>query len=73
MATGTRVLLYSDGVFELPLPRGKQWSLAEFEDLCSELAGSSVSSLDTLITRLRALTVAGLFTDDCSLVLLNFD
>jgi sigma-B regulation protein RsbU (phosphoserine phosphatase) len=73
VAPGTQVLLYSDGVFELPLPQGKQWSLAQFVELCSELAGSPDWSLDDLITQLRSLTVAGLFSDDCSLVLLNFD
>ena len=73
VAPGTRVLLYSDGVFELPLPRGKQWSLADFVELCSKSAESPDWSLDDLITQLRAITVAGLFSDDCSLVMLNFD
>jgi sigma-B regulation protein RsbU (phosphoserine phosphatase) len=73
VAPGTRVLLYSDGAFDLPLPRRKQWSLADFVELCSEFAGSPDWSLDTLITQLRARTVAGLFSDDCSLVLLHFD
>jgi sigma-B regulation protein RsbU (phosphoserine phosphatase) len=70
---GTRVLLYSDGAFDLPLPKGKQCSLAGFVDLCTDLAESPDWSLDELITKLRSLTVAGLFSDDCSLVLLNFD
>jgi len=70
---GTAMLLYSDGAFDLPMPGRAHWSLAGFVDLCTVLAGSPDWSLDDLITQLRAITVAGLFSDDCSLVLLNFD
>jgi sigma-B regulation protein RsbU (phosphoserine phosphatase) len=70
---GTQMLLYSDGTFDLPMPGSAHWALADFVDLCTALAGSPDWSLDDLIIELRALTVAGLFSDDCSLVLLNFD
>lgn len=68
---GSRILLYSDGAYELPMAEGRHWSLADFIDLCTELAADPGWSLDALTSRLRALTAAGLFEDDCSLVLLD--
>jgi sigma-B regulation protein RsbU (phosphoserine phosphatase) len=70
---GTQLLLYSDGAIEIPLPRDQHWSLAGFVDMCTTLRALPEWSLDTLIDGLRSLTVGGLFADDCSLVLLNFD
>ena len=69
---GAQLLLYSDGAFELPLPRG-HWSLSGFVELCTSLAGTGDWTLDTLIARLQSLTTGGLFDDDCSLVLATFD
>ncbi len=70
---GSQILLYSDGALELPLPPAGHWSLNEFVDLCTDLAGMPDWTLDTLIQKLRALTLGGLFEDDCSLVRLTFD
>ena len=70
---GSQILLYSDGAFELPLPDGGLWTLSGFVDLCSELARSPGLTLGDLTGRLEAMSAAGLFNDDCSLVLLNFD
>ena len=70
---GSQILLYSDGAFELPMEDGRQWSLADFIELCTEAAANPDWSLDALIGRLRALTAGGLFEDDCSLVRLTFD
>lgn len=66
----SQLLLYSDGVFERALADGTQSSLPEFISLCTELAQSSDWSVDTLIERLRA--TGGTFTDDCSLVKVDF-
>ncbi|MDA0250895.1 MAG: PAS domain S-box protein [Actinomycetota bacterium] len=70
---GSQILLYSDGVFELPLASGRHWSLSDFIDLCTGLAADPDWSLDTLISRLRAVTASGMFDDDCSVVRLTFD
>ena len=69
---GSQILLYSDGVFELPLAVGNRWSLADFTALCTALAASPDWSLDALISELRTRTAGGLFDDDCSLVRLTF-
>jgi PAS domain S-box-containing protein len=70
---GTDLLLYSDGALELPVHSGREFLRTDFVDLCSELARETDWSLDTLVERLRASTLAGQFDDDCSLVLLRFD
>lgn len=70
---GCRILVSSDGAFELPLGDGRQFSLAEFTNLYIRLAGSSDLSLDALVESLRSLVPSGTFDDDCSLVLLEFD
>lgn len=71
---GGQLLLYSDGVFELPITnRGDgPWSQADFVELCTELAGRPGWALDELVDRLRALSPTGAFDDDCALVLLTF-
>lgn len=70
---GSRMLLYSDGVYEWTLPGGENWSVSDFVYLCSREAQSRDWSLDSLVGKLRARTMAGAFEDDCSLVLLDFD
>ena len=73
VAPGCRVLLFSDGAYELSLAEGGQMSRAEFKSLFTRLAGTSDSSLDDLVEALRSLTPSGTFEDDCSLVQLVFD
>ena len=70
---GARLLMYSDGAYELPLETGVAWGWADFVALCAEQATEPQWSLDDLIAALRARTTAGLFEDDCSLVLVSFD
>ncbi len=70
---GSRILLYSDGAYEVALGSGRQLSLAEFMQLFGRLAASAGSSVDNLVESLRNLTPSGTFEDDCSLVLLDFD
>ncbi len=69
--TGAQLLIYSDGTFELPLPKG-HWSLPEFVELCAELALDPEWTLEDLIAELKSLTADGLFDDDCSLVQVTF-
>ena len=70
---GADILLYSDGAFELTLPDGRLWSLADFVDLHLRGAGSPEWTLDALIEQLQDRSESGLFDDDCSLVRLRFD
>lgn len=70
---GSALVLYSDGAFELPVPDGATWSLTDFTALCTALARRPDWTVDELAEKLQSRTVAGLFEDDCSLVLLRFD
>lgn len=69
---GCRILIYSDGVSENAVSGGQQMSSAEFVSVCAQVADSPNLSLDDLITELRALTPAGFFEDDCSVIQLSF-
>ena len=68
---GCRLLLYSDGAFELGPADGRRFTLADFKNVATRLAGSR-ASIDELVEELRALTPAGGFEDDCSLIGLRF-
>jgi PAS domain S-box-containing protein len=67
---GCRILLFSDGSYEDAHVDGRQLSLTDFGNLFTRLAGSS---LDDLVDTLKGLTPSGSFSDDCSLVRLEFD
>ena len=69
---GAEIVLYSDGAFEFPLPEGAAWSLDDFVTLCAALHGLGDWTVDDLAGKLQARTVAGLFSDDCSLLRLRF-
>jgi len=69
---GAELVLYSDGAFEFPLPEGATWSLDDFVALCSALYKSCDWTVDDLAGKLQARTLAGLFSDDCSLLRLRF-
>lgn len=70
---GCRMLIYSDGAYEFYLESGQQLPLDDFTRIVAAWSGSSRGSLDELVDDLRALTPAGDFEDDCSLIELNFD
>lgn len=71
--SGSRLLVFSDGAFELPLPDGRLGTLDEFLGLVERLLPSADFSLDALVEQLRSRTAEGFFDDDCSLVLAKFD
>ena len=70
---GCRILIYSDGAWELDLVDDDRLSFADFTKLTTRLAGSPTWSIDDLIDELRALTPTGVFEDDCSMIQLTFD
>ena len=70
---GSQLLLYSDGVYELPTPDNSSWSLEDFVRLSGRFAQSPDWSLDTLIDQLKARTDTGHLDDDCSIVRVTFN
>lgn len=65
---GCQIVVYSDGASEINLPDGKQLSALDFKKLLSGVASSPGWSLDGLIDELTALSPAGVFEDDFSLI-----
>lgn len=73
LPSGCQVLIYSDGASEVPLKDGRQLALEGFKKLTEKLSDEPDWSLDTLIETLRRLTPDGVFEDDVSLILLDFE
>lgn len=69
---GARLVLYSDGIYEIKRPDGTLWSLEEFFQLVARQPSRNVSSVDALIGSVRAVSGQELFEDDCSVVEFTF-
>ena len=70
---GCRMLIYSDGAYELEPADGWRFALEDFKALAARLARTPNGSIDELVDELRALTPTGGFEDDCSLIGLRFN
>ncbi len=68
MPAGSRMLLYSDGVYELTLDNGGQWPLESFINSCAQLCSSPEWTLDDVIDTALGHSASGDFEDDCSLI-----
>ena len=69
---GARMLLFSDGAFELPLRGGRCGTLDEFTDVVLNQLRNDDFSAEAIVEQLRARTVDGQFEDDCSLIAVDF-
>jgi len=65
---GSRLYVFSDGVYELPQPDGSMGSLEQFVHIVTKPTESGVSSMDRIIRSIRASTTADAFPDDFSLL-----
>jgi sigma-B regulation protein RsbU (phosphoserine phosphatase) len=63
-----KLLLYSDGVFEISYPDGTMWPYESFIQFMSQPSQPGVSDMDRLITHVRALGERDDFADDFSIV-----
>lgn len=70
---GCRLLVYSDGAYEITLADGRLFSWRDFRNMNVRLVESSDWSLESLLGELQALSPTGTFEDDCSLIELTFD
>ncbi len=70
---GCRLLLYSDGTYEIDTRSGGQMELSQFIALSTRVATAPHWSLDDLVDQLRLSAPSGSFDDDCSLVKIDFD
>lgn len=70
--TYARLLLYSDGVFEIDRPQGGMWKFQEFVEYVSGLSPASGSIIDQLLAHVRALNGSETLADDFSMVEIHF-
>src|SRR5262249_11621064 len=69
---GARLLLYSDGVFEVEQPGGAMWSLNEFVDFVSGVPADAGPTADALLAHVRRLHAADTLGDDFSFLEVRF-
>lgn len=69
---GTRIYLFSDGVYELQKPDGNIMSLNEFYELLTTEDLNNHFSLPELVEKLRKIQGKDEFTDDLSIVKIEF-
>jgi phosphoserine phosphatase RsbU/P len=69
---GARLLLYSDGVFEIEQPGGAMWSLDEFVEFVSGVPAEAGPTADALLAHVRRLHGAETLGDDFSFLEVRF-
>ncbi len=65
---GSRLFIYSDGAFEISRPDGSMWAFDEFLRLISKPAAGPESTMDLLVSHVRAISERDDFNDDFSMV-----
>ena len=71
LAPGSRLLLYSDGIFELAKPSGEMATIDEFVETVPQ-AGRRSDSLDAMLAHARQVQCSDAFKDDVSLLQVQF-
>jgi phosphoserine phosphatase RsbU/P len=72
IAKDSRLLLYSDGVFELPKPDGKMLQLDEYIKFIEQSINSQPPDLETIVNFSKQYNGPGPFQDDFSILEVNF-
>src|SRR5262249_36671704 len=72
LAPHARLLLFSDGVFEIEKPDGKMWTYREFLAYVSALPRDGASTIDRLLDHVRTMHGGGLLGDDFSMLEVAF-
>ncbi len=70
--SGSRLLLYSDGVFEIQIDERTMWGLDEFIEFLGQLPDNETSRLDRILAQSRGLRGSDALEDDFSIVELTF-
>ncbi len=66
------LFVYSDGAFEIEKPDGEDWTFGEFVEFMETDTPDSMSKIDHLLQFIRALQQRDDFTDDFSIVRVQF-
>jgi phosphoserine phosphatase RsbU/P len=67
----SKIYVFSDGVYEIELPNGKLWTLNDFINVLTK-CNHQCLNLDDVLAAIKIATASQLFTDDCSLLEINF-
>ncbi|MFM8379058.1 MAG: SpoIIE family protein phosphatase [Planctomycetia bacterium] len=65
---GARLLVYSDGAFEISRPDGSMWPFEEFLRTIAAPPAAAANTMDTLVTHVRQLSGRDDFNDDFSMM-----
>jgi sigma-B regulation protein RsbU (phosphoserine phosphatase) len=65
---GSRLLVYSDGAFEISRPDGSMWPFAEFLRTVASPPPAATTTMDSLVTHIRQLSGRDDFNDDFSMM-----
>jgi phosphoserine phosphatase RsbU/P len=65
---GSRLLVFSDGVFEIERPEGPMWTYPEFVDFLNAMKVNESSAMDRLLAHVRELHGPGPLGDDFSII-----
>lgn len=68
VAPGSRLFIYSDGAFEISRPDGTMWAFDDFLKLISLPPAGPESTMDLLVSHVRAISGRDDFSDDFSMV-----
>lgn len=72
VAPGSRLYLFSDGIFEVQTAAGGRWTLEDFEPLLVHPPVAGVPEPERLIQAAKGVAKSQLFDDDASLLALTF-
>ncbi len=70
---GSNLYIFSDGIYEIPLPNGRIWQLDDFIQVLADYTQNNQSSLENILQAVRSLNFDDTFNDDVSLLHLIFD
>ena len=67
-----RLLIFSDGVFEIDQPDGNMWTFEEFLAFVSPLQATAAVMADPLLSHVQQLHGSTTLTDDFSILQIDF-
>ena len=69
---GSKLYVFSDGVYEVKQPNGKMWTLDGFIEVLAQPSQPGVADVERILGRVRQVQQKEQFDDDFSLLQLTF-
>ena len=73
VAAGSRLYIFSDGAYEVETSEGRNFGVPEFARILVESPGALAEEPDRIEKRVRDLMIGGSFSDDFSLLCVEFE